>query len=44
MAVMEKDIQSQFALATQHLEAIHVPDIQKATLRQLMDTLLDRKK
>lgn len=43
-SLVEKAIQSQFALATQHLEAIHVPDIQKAPLRQLMDTLLDRKK
>ena len=41
---VENAIQDQFALASQHLDAVHVPDTLKAPLRQLMDTLLDRKK
>ena len=41
---VEAAIQSQFALASQHLDSVRVTDTQKAPLRQLMDTLLNRKK
>ena len=41
---VEDSIQQQFLLAQQHLDAIRVDDSQKTPLRQLMDTLFDRKK
>ena len=41
---VEDSIQHQFLLAQQHLDAIRVDDSQKTPLRQLMDTLFDRKK
>lgn len=41
---VETAIQHQFTLAQQHLDAVRVDDSRKTPLRQLMDTLLDRKK
>jgi geranylgeranyl diphosphate synthase type II len=41
---VETAIRHQFDLAQQHLDAVRVPAPQKAPLRQLMDTLFDRKK
>ncbi len=42
--IVEEHIDIEFRTAKQYLDAIHAPEEKKAPLRELMETLMGRKK